>query len=96
MRGGFCTSCYDGYTLSDQKCIQSVAEDIPYCMTIGPNGLCEECDEGYYLDRNNQCKVASAYCKTYNKMTGQCTECNAGYFFQDNDCIYPALYDSNC
>jgi hypothetical protein len=35
-------------------------------------------------------------CAGYNKQTGDCTGCVSGYFFQDNICVYPALYDQNC
>ena len=39
-----------------------------------------ECDDGYFLDGNNQCQVCSFNCKTCITKSTNCISCNAGYF----------------
>ena len=45
---------------------------------------------------NNACKAVSITCASYNGTTGQCTSCINGYFYQNNSCVFPALFDPNC
>lgn len=95
LDNGNCLTCYQGFTLSNNKCVTFVVTMPTNCLDVTPGGQCTSCYEGYYVS-GNECKVVSILCATYNKANGQCTSCIAGHFFQDNECVFPALYDEHC
>ena len=46
---GFCTDCYQGFSLSDGRCSISVPVSIPNCVSTSLAGHCTQCLENYYL-----------------------------------------------
>jgi hypothetical protein len=90
MTTGGCLSCFEGFSLSNNKCVVATVAIIPQCLTASSTGICLACLDGYYLV-NNSCKSVSITCATYNRQTGACTSCINGYFFQNDECIFPAF-----
>ena len=37
---GFCIDCYQGFSLTDGKCITAKAVSIPHCVSISRGGMC--------------------------------------------------------
>lgn len=95
MATGYCTLCYQGFTLSGPTCVQGPGTSIPYCAQIVGN-VCGTCINGYYVS-NGACVVANILCATYNQTDGSCITCISGYVFQSGSCVLPSLgIDPNC
>ena len=93
-----CTECREGYKLSGGKCLKDCKIGSGfYCKSCnteeGKIDQCLECNEGYYLQTNDNYDYyynSNTYCLKcpdncskcqYNGYTTDCTECNNGYHF---------------
>jgi hypothetical protein len=56
-----CQRCYPGYTRKSDKtsCVIN-NENTKNCYTLGIDGLCEECMDGFYMS-DKKCLVSTAY-----------------------------------
>ena len=92
---GECLECSDNYILigdpTEEKgfkfCKFSSSIDFINCKIINKTtGLCEECEENYYLDQGDKRCTKTNNC--YESVYGVCGECNMGYYLnkKENDC----------
>ena len=81
---GECLQCDENYILvgEDNKvkiCKYLSSELYKNCKNINAtNGICEECEEGYYLSLENKCTNVEN-CK--ESLFGNCISCNNSYYF---------------
>ena len=109
-----CEECEYYYYLVDGQC-EKISQSN--CMDVYDDdadnekkGKCSYCEDGYYLDSNNNCKKPTTIplCKSYYYDKDKCSECQNGYYFDDesNQCIditignceyqYSAQYCGKC
>ena len=82
---GECLKCKEGFILVGSKygfkfCKSLSIENYKKCAKINyETGLCEECEEGYYLtSKDNKC-IKTENCK--ETIFGNCISCNDGYYY---------------
>lgn len=79
---GACTSCYEGWTLSNGVCsyIPSLppTQIDPFCASFDANGNCNACSYRTVLI-NGRCIPVSDLCNTWDEKTGLCISCYSGY-----------------
>ena len=91
---GKCLKCKDDYILigkdsedsedSIKICKLLISEDLKNCERINMyNGICEKCQEGYYL--NNGDKKCTKYENCYESSFGVCTKCNIYYYLDKKE-----------
>jgi hypothetical protein len=77
---GNCTSCYQGWVLTNGDCVRGTTVELANCNQAGSNGECAICASGYYKNRANRtCVLINSLCKNADNETGWCTSCFAGY-----------------
>lgn len=82
---GNCTSCYQGYQLSQGACVQG--SNDANCAKYDQNTKrCTQCSTRYYLNSNNICTSVSSQCRTWDNTTGYCTSCYQGYSLTNGVC----------
>lgn len=84
-----CTTCGDGYTLTDGKCI------VPNCVRM--NGLqCAECSTGLEPSISGLvCISCDSPCATCVTGTQECATCIAGYNLDGTACVMPNCLTMN-
>ena len=90
---GKCLKCNDDYILvglenNFQICKYIYSEDFKNCQKINYiNGLCENCNNGFFLSENDKKCVETENC--YESTFGICTSCISGYYLnkQTDFCI---------
>ena len=90
---GKCSKCIDDYILIGkyedqfQICKNKNSEEFKNCNYINSNtGLCEECEEGYFLTEGNSKCIKTENC--YESTFGICNQCNEGFYLnkKSNEC----------
>ena len=90
---GKCLQCEEEYILigdknSFQICKSINTEDLKHCKIINTiNGLCEKCDDGFYLNIGDlKCSEIE---NCYQTIFGVCSSCIKGYYLnkKENKCI---------
>ena len=99
---GKCIQCEQEYILIGEKnsfqiCKSINTEDLKHCKLINTiNGLCDECEEGYYLNKGDlKCgEVENCYKTIYDI----CSSCIDGYCLnkKTNKCIKNDEFFINC
>ncbi|ELP84668.1 protein serine/threonine kinase, putative [Entamoeba invadens IP1] len=85
-KADFCTSCEDGYYLSENKCILNTILKEK-CDTLSVNGRgCYSCKSGYYREKLD-CEPCSISCSTcINGLN--CIQCNtSNYQIDTGECV---------
>ena len=81
---GNCLNCINGYILFGEGngpkiCKSLNSEDLKNCKKINNiSGLCEECNEGFYLNPGDSKCVETKNC--YESSFGLCISCDVGYY----------------
>lgn len=71
-----CSSCYDGYYLSQGTCLPCSTG----CINCTSNKTCENCDSSkFYFLSNNSCSLCQKNCNHCDNK-GNCLLCNYGFF----------------
>ena len=95
----YCTSCYNGYYLSeDNKCI-NCSNNCESCIIENNNTICTSCSKGFTLSEDNQCLDIPDFCSTYRYENKKfiCTSCEYGEFLStDYKCIKCPESCENC
>ena len=89
---GMCTSCADGYFLSQGACTACDSS----CATCHDSSLCLTCNTGYYngTDVNNAlCQTCTTGCTACTSTGATCTACMGGYRLSTGSCV---VCPSNC
>ena len=87
---GECFQCQDNYFLviKTLSCKSIYSSDLKNCKKINEsNGLCDICEDGFYLGKGDQKCVNIENC--YSSSFGVCISCNKGYYLdkQNEKCI---------
>ena len=79
---GVCNECYLGYFLDkrDDSCKDSY-NVLGYCKISLDGEICDECNEDYYLSKNEKC-VFTNHCSKADK-NFMCQKCDDGYFLAE-------------
>ena len=86
---GECLKCVDNFILigesnSFKLCKSTLSTDLKNCKSIDKtNGLCQSCEEGYYLNKGD--KKCSNIENCYESSYGKCKKCNSGYYLNKKD-----------
>ena len=91
---GECLKCKDNFILIGRPNIYSEGEikickslnsdDLKNCEIINNyTGICEECKEGFYLNKGDKNCVSIENC--YQSVLGVCTKCNKNYYLDKKD-----------
>ena len=90
---GICLKCKDNFILiGDDKylsneikiCKSIFSEDLQNCQTINmDNGVCEKCEEGYFLTKND--KKCNKIQNCYSSKNGECTKCIDWYYLDRSE-----------
>ncbi|EWS76001.1 zinc finger lsd1 subclass family protein (macronuclear) [Tetrahymena thermophila SB210] len=83
LKSGNCEACNPSLnclTCSDQLSCTSCTKD----KYINPDGQCDFCREGYFIE-NQFCKKCSDNCQKCSSVS-QCIQCSQGYFLKGNVC----------
>ena len=97
---GKCIICKDNYILIGheiQICKNLNSEDFKNCHNISLiNGLCEECEEGYYLNKGDKKCTKTENC--YESSFGVCQRCNYFYYLNKKEdiCVLQKENFYNC
>jgi hypothetical protein len=86
---GSCTSCYQGYQLSNGACILGDNNNTkdPNCVQYDQTQtICLQCSTRYYFNLNGICTAVSPQCQTWDIKTGSCTSCYQGYTLMNGVC----------
>ncbi len=86
---GNCTSCYQGYELSQGACVLSdnSQNQDPNCARYDQDqSKCLQCSNRYYFNQNGICTAVSPQCQTWSNATGLCTSCYQGYTLANGVC----------
>lgn len=81
-----CTSCYNGYYLSNGVCSAGQPSTDTGCLTYDANGNCIACANRYVF-QNGVCIKVSDTCQTWDS-TGACTSCYSGWSLSNGVCSY--------
>ena len=97
---GLCLNCINDFILigdSYKFCKSLYSSDLLHCKTINKiNGLCEECENNYYLNSKDKHCTETENC---NEATfGVCTQCINGYYLEkiNDKCIKQSNQFLNC
>lgn len=95
QNSGYCTSCYEGYTLNNATgtCSQIVRTD-PNCQTYSSDGSCTKCYNSFILNPSRKCILMNPLCMTADD-SGNCTSCYRGYTLINGNCTV-RVSDNNC
>ena len=86
---GACTSCYQGFSLSNGACAPSMKSGSldPNCYSWDySQNKCSQCAYRYFFGANGVCEKVSDNCREWNPSTGVCTSCYQGYQLDRGDC----------
>ena len=84
-----CLKCKNDYILIGEQnnfklCKSIFSTDLKNCKIINKsNGLCETCEEGYYLSKGDQKCLETQNC--YESNFGKCLACNNGYYLNKKE-----------
>lgn len=92
---GFCQTCYNGYTLTDNKCILDLNNTFfDTLCRVWSNGVCTECSQRAYF-ASGVCKEVHPLCNTFD-LEGVCLSCFSGYALESGQCILaPQIVNTN-
>ena len=84
---GGCTSCYQGYELSGDNCVEFFSKD-KNCKRFDTTNqnYCLECYAGFLII-GGKCLNQNPLCKTIDMNTGACLSCWQGYVISGQNCI---------
>ena len=83
---GECLECKENFILDRKNkiCKSILNEDFKNCKTINnDDGLCKECEDGYYLDKGDKKSTKTKNC--YESLFGNCISCIEGFYFDKNE-----------
>ena len=88
-----CIKCKNDYILVGKQdsfkiCKSILSTDLKNCKTIDKiTGLCEVCQDGYYLSRSDKKCIETENC--YESLYGKCLTCDNGYYLnkKEDKCI---------
>lgn len=84
---GECTSCFPGYQLVDNVCLEDFFKTIPGCVLYDQVGvLCVECDEGMIFAGGYCLRAASENCDVLWEGVNACRKCKTNYYLKDTKC----------
>jgi len=80
--GVTCSACHNGFFFSkNNECV-----DTRNCLKSKKRfSSCEECEENFYLSKNDLFCSSSPNCVYGDRETGLCTECEIGFYLDLND-----------
>lgn len=93
---GFCQSCFNGYTLTDNKCVLNLDNTFfaGNLCRLWNNGRCIECSQRA-VDVNGVCTEVNPLCNSFDHQ-GNCLTCFSGYLLQNNNCVLaPLIVNTN-
>ena len=75
----------DGYLSNGIKICKSIySEELQNCQIINmDNGICKQCNEGYYLAKND--KKCNKIQNCFSSKNGECTKCIDWYYLDKNE-----------
>ena len=82
---GECLECIEDYILVGEKynfkfCKSKLSDDFLNCKQINSvEGVCEKCDDGYYLNRGDRKCIKTENC--HESIFGNCITCISGYYY---------------
>lgn len=91
-----CSNCEEGWSLYDGKCYKNcIKGDKEKCLSCGKNEnvtFCESCNEGYYLDEENDSSCTKCEIENCAKCSGnledhKCDSCENDYILSGNMCL---------
>lgn len=92
---GYCTSCFNGYTLSENTCVVSNLPSIdPFCKTFS-GSLCTQCGNRYFKGQSGLCQQVNNLCNTWDSSNGNCLTCYPGYALSNGQCSVSNNQNSN-
>ena len=83
---GECFKCKDNYVLiyNTKTCKPLSSSDLKNCKKINEsNGLCEACEEGFFLNEGDKRCIITENC--FNSAFGVCILCNKGFYLNKNN-----------
>ena len=83
---GECIECQEDFILVEKNkiCKSLLSNDFENCKNIdSKNGLCQQCEEGYYLNKGDKKCIKTENCN--ESMFGICTLCNEGYYLDKKE-----------
>jgi hypothetical protein len=88
---GLCTSCYDGYDLTNGQCSQSASNTAaPSDLGCGTwdwkNQKCLKCSNNWVFNNLGACVPVSDQCQTYD-LSGVCLSCYKGFNLANGKCV---------
>jgi hypothetical protein len=88
---GACTSCYEGYDLTNGSCVYSSFNNArPYdlgCSTWDwKKQVCLKCSHRWFFNSQNKCVPVDDNCNAY-AADGSCSTCYAGYAVSNGVCL---------
>lgn len=97
---GSCTSCYIGFKLDGQACVEDKTVLLdPNCAEF-KNGLCLRCSTGSFFDeKKNLCQLVDPLCKTFDPKNGSCLSCYPAFTLNGARCLEDLYFSSqnpNC
>jgi hypothetical protein len=82
---GACTSCYQGYIVSNGNCIIGQIGDANCQNYNSITQTCSQCYNGYYINQTTGiCTKMNTLCNQSNAYTGACINCFPGYALNIN------------
>ena len=87
---GKCIKCIENYILNEEIniCKSLSSNEFANCQVIQKsNGLCEKCEQDYYLTSEDKRCTKTENCS--ESLFGNCIKCNKGYYLdkKENKCI---------
>ena len=91
---GKCVECEGTMIVStDGKC---VTNNMSHCKEYSNKG-CKTCNDGYYLNKDNECERCNTNCKTCSVDSSYCITCRANHFVNsDNVCESVKEIEESC
>jgi hypothetical protein len=87
-----CPACLSGFTLTNGNCVDKTGN----CMSVGPNGVCTTCNNGYSLVGYTcipDSEIAPYACYIYDN-NATCLLCKNGYNIYQDNCLIPSEIQS--
>jgi proprotein convertase subtilisin/kexin type 5 len=85
-----CTSCYNGYVLTNGSCLLSSENAFPTDAGCAKwnwaTQTCLACSS-HWFSLNGVCVPVSSQCNTYDSTTGDCLSCYKGYDLVNGSCL---------
>jgi hypothetical protein len=97
-----CDTCQENYYPDDSSICTLVETFIRKCKYYAGDGLCKECQEGFYLNYDGKkCFINPSFdpfCKTFSYLT-ECSICEKGHYIgEDGKCVAcnKEIFPENC